>query len=98
MMLNSRSASAVDNAAVGSSITMSLALSTSARVMLMSQFSAVDRPLALASSGARTPTRVAIGATSLAIALQSTTPKRVFFGTPSMMFSSTVMPGTNASS
>ena len=68
MMLNSRSASAADNAAVGSSITMSRALSTSARVMLMSQFSAVDRPLAFASSGARTPTRAAIGATSLAIA------------------------------
>ena len=98
MMLNSRSASAADSAAVGSSITMSRAFNTSARAMLISQFSAVERPLAFASSGARTPTRAAIGATSLAMAPQSTTPSRVFFGMPSMMFSMTVMPGTNASS
>ena len=66
--------------------------------MLMSQFSAVESPLTFADSGARTPTRLAIGAMSRAIAGQSTTPNRVFFGRPSMMFSSTVMPGTNASS
>ena len=66
--------------------------------MLISQFSAVESPFTLAESGALTPTRWAIGATSRAIAGQSTTPNRVFLGRPSMMFSKTVMPGTNASS
>ena len=38
IMLNSRSASAADNAAVGSSITMSRAFNTSARAMLIANF------------------------------------------------------------
>ena len=42
MMPKSRSLSAVDRAAVGSSMTISRALRTSARVMLISQFSAVE--------------------------------------------------------
>ncbi len=48
--------------------------------MLMSQFSAVERPLTLAPSGAVTPTRLAIGAISRAIDGQSTMPKRVLLG------------------
>ena len=79
-------------------MTIRRAFRTSARAMLISQFSAVDRPLTLAPSGAVMPTRSAIGATSRAMARQSTRPKRVRFGMPSMMFWSTVMPGTKASS
>jgi hypothetical protein len=66
--------------------------------MLISQFSAVDNPFTLALNGARTPTRSAIGFTSRAISGQSTSPKRVRLGRPSMMFSSTVMVETKASS
>ena len=79
-MANSRSLSLSDSEAVGSSMTISRALRTSARQMLISQFSAVDRPLTLALSGAVTPTRSAIGATSRAMARQSTMPKRVALG------------------
>ena len=49
-------------------MTINRALRTSARQMLMSQFSAVDRPFTFAPSGAVIPTRSAIGATSRAIA------------------------------
>ena len=66
--------------------------------MLISQFSAVERPFTFAKSGATMPTRRAMGSTSRAIARQSIMPRRVFFGTPSMIFCNTVMPGTNASS
>ena len=97
-MLKSLSLSAGDSAAVGSSMTMSRALRTRARVMLISQFSAVESPLTLAPSGAVTPTRLAIGAISCAIDGQSTMPKRVLLGRPNMMFSRTFMPGTNANS
>ncbi len=98
MMANSLSLSAGDRAAVGSSMTMSRDLHTSARVMLISQFSAVESPFTFAPSGALTPTRLAIGSISRATAGQSTIPKRVFLGRPSMMFSRTVMSGTKASS
>ena len=95
MMSNSRSLSAADSAAVGSSITMSRDLRTSARAD-------VDEPVL----GGRQPLDVRAERRRDADAAgdrrrprarsprQSTKPKRVFFGRPSMMFSSTVMPGT----
>ena len=98
MIANSFSASPAESDAVGSSMTIRRALRTSARQMLISQFSAVERPLTLAPSGAVMPTRLASGATSRAMALQSVMPKRDVLGTPSMMFCSTLMPGTKASS
>ena len=48
MMAKSFSLSAAESEAVGSSITISRALRTSARQMLISQFSAVERPFTLA--------------------------------------------------
>ena len=47
MIANSRSASLAESDAVGSSMTISRALRTSARQMLISQFSAVDSPFTL---------------------------------------------------
>ena len=98
MMEKSFSLSAAESEAVGSSMTISRAFRMRARQMLISQFSAVERPLTPAKSGALRPTRRATGATSLAIAVQSIMPKRLFFGSPNMMFSMTFMLGTKASS
>ena len=53
MIAKSRSLSLALSEAVGSSMTMSRAFRTSARQMLISQFSAVDSPFTLALSGAR---------------------------------------------
>ena len=64
MMPNSRSLSPWESDAVGSSITIRRALWTSARQMLTSQLSAVERLRTLVSSAAWRPTRATIGAIS----------------------------------
>ena len=77
---------------------ISRAWRTNARQIEISQFSDVASPRTGALSRARMPTRSAIGRTCASTVPQSTSPKRLAFGTPSMMFSSTVIPGTKASS
>ena len=79
-------------------MTISRLCRTSARQIDTSQRSAVDRLEIGAVSGKPMPTRPAIGWTSPTTCFQSTMPRRVRLGAPSMMFSTTLIRGTSANS